>query len=139
MQKFVYEDYKYSMQDTTTLYIGAKYSFQEILDEESISFKYRLIVERYILPECDLEDTLESHLYYLDSKSFLVKIYHQLKARVKINVLTEKKDFHGNIRKEYTTKIIKLDKLVEMSVKEKEAQGVVIQELLMNKLALLAF
>ena len=139
MQKYVYEDYKYSMQDTTTLYVGSKYTFQEILDEESISFKFRLIVERYLLPEVSLEDTLETHLYYLDSKSFLVKIYNQLKAKVKINILTEKKDFRGNIKKEYTTKIIKLDKLVEMSAQEKEKNGIVVQELLMNKLALLAF
>ena len=45
MQKTVYEDNKYSMQDTTTLYVGTKYTLGEIIEEENISFKFRLIVE----------------------------------------------------------------------------------------------
>ena len=57
MEKKIYEDYKYSMQDTARLYVGAKYTFRELLDEDEISFKFRLIMERYILPEADREDT----------------------------------------------------------------------------------
>ena len=83
MNKTVYEDHKYCVQDLSTVYIGSKYTMNEILAEESIPFKFQLVVERYILPKSDLEDTLETHLYYLDEKSFLVKIYRQLKARVK--------------------------------------------------------
>ena len=51
MQKTVYEDKKYSMQDTGHLYIGVKYTFEELLEEENILFKFRLIAERYLLPE----------------------------------------------------------------------------------------
>ena len=87
MEKKIYEDYKYSMQDTARLYVGAKYTFRELLDEDEISFKFRLIMERYILPEADREDTLETHLYYLAPDSFLVKVYKQMKARVKVNVI----------------------------------------------------
>ena len=78
MQKTVYEDYKYSMQDTNRLYIGCKYTFRELLEEEELSFKFRLILEKYVLPEADLDDTLETHLYYLGSETFLVKIYKQM-------------------------------------------------------------
>ena len=56
------------MQDVTTLYLGTKYTFDEILENEEIPFKLRLLAERYLLPEADREDTLETHLYYLDSK-----------------------------------------------------------------------
>ena len=80
MHKTVYEENKYSMQDTGNLYVGCKYTMEEIINEEEMPFKFRLVVERYILPEADLQDTLESHLYYLEQKSFLVKIYNQLKA-----------------------------------------------------------
>ncbi len=139
MQKTVYEDYKYSMQDTASLYVGTKYTLEEILDEENISFKFRLIVERYILPEADLQDTLETHLYYLPKESFNVKIYKQLKAKVKVNIIEEKKTLFGKHKKEYTTKILKLEDLVAMTTKQKEQQGVVIQELIMSKLALMAF
>lgn len=139
MQKTVYEDYKYSMQDTASLYVGTKYTLGEILDEENISFKFRLIVERYILPEADMQDTLETHLYYLPKESFNVKIYKQLKAKVKVNIIEEKKSLFGKNKKEYTTKVLSLDELVAMTPKQKEAKGVIIQELILSKLALMAF
>ena len=53
MQKTVYEDYKYSMQDTGNIYVGCKYTFEELLNAEDILFKFRLIVQHYILPEAD--------------------------------------------------------------------------------------
>lgn len=139
MQKTVYEDYKYSMQDTTSLYVGAKYTLGEILEEENIPFKFRLIVERYILPEADLQDTLETHLYYLKPESFTVKIYKQIKARAKVNVIEEKKSFTGKRRKRYTTRLLSVEQLAAMTPSQKEAKGVVIQELCMSKLALMTF
>lgn len=139
MQKTVYEDYKYHMQDTGNLYIGSKYTLENIIDEEEITFKFRLIVERYILPEADLQDTLETHLYYLEPKSFLVKIYKQIKAKVKINIIEEKRSLWGGVKKQYTTKMVTVEELAAMSVAEKEAKGVVVQELRMSKLALMAF
>ena len=139
MNNTIYEDYKYTMQDTSSLYIGAKYTFAEMLDNDELNFKFRLVLNKYILPEADPEDSLETHLYYLDKKSFLVKIYDQLKARIKVNVIEEKKSILGSAKKEYVTKTMKINELVEMSVKEKEAKGLVIQELRVSKLALLSF
>ena len=97
MQKTVYENYKYSLQDTAKVYIGAKYTFAELLDQDEVAFKFRLIVERYILAEkeVDPQDTLETHLYYLKPDSFLVKIYDRIKARVKSNIIEEKKRIFG--------------------------------------------
>lgn len=132
MYRQSYEAYKYAMQDTYFLYVGSKYTFQEILEEEDIPFKFRLIAERYILPEASLEDTLETHLYYLDSKSFLCKIYKQLKAKVKFNILDEKK-------KKYVTKTLPVEEFAEMLPEEKEVKGVVIQELCIGKLAMGSF
>lgn len=139
MQKTVYEDNKYSMQDTGNLYIGTKYTLNEIIEAEDITFKFRLIVERYILPEADLEDTLETHLYYLEPKSFAVKLYKQLKARVKVNVIEEKKSLLGGNKKEYVTKQLKIEDLTAMSLEEKKEKGLVVQELVLSKLALMAF
>lgn len=139
MQKTVYEEYKYSMQDTSFLYIGTKYTLEELICEDEISFKFRLIVERYILPEADAQDTLESHLYYLEPKSFLVKIYKQVKAKVKINIIEEKRTLTGGKKKQYVTKLLTVEELAAMPVSEKEAKGVVVQELRMSKLALMAF
>lgn len=139
MQHTVYEDNKYSMQDTGNLYIGTKYTLNEIIEEENITFKFRLIVERYILPEADLEDTLETHLYYLEPKSFIVKIFKQLKAKVKVNVIEEKKNLLGQSKRQYVTKMLTVEELVEIPVDKKQEMGMVVQELRMSKLALMAF
>ena len=138
MKKTVYEDYKYSMQDTSKVYVGSKYTLDEILESEDMPFKFRLIVERYILPEADLQDTLETHLYYLEPKSFIVKIYKQLKAKVKVNVIEEKRSIFGS-KKQYVTKLVTVEELTDMSREEKENKGLVVQELIMSKLALMAF
>lgn len=127
------------MQEVGTLYLGTKYTFDEMLENEEIPFKFRLLAERYLLPEADREDTLETHLYYLDKKSFLVKIYRQLKAKVKVNLLAEKKDRTGKVRREYVTKNLTVEELTAISPSEKESIGMVIQELAVSKLALMAF
>lgn len=132
----VYEDYKYNMQDTGRVYVGCKYTFGEFLDEEEISFKFRMVVQKYILPEADLEDTLETHLYYLPADSFLVKLYRQMKARVRISILEEKKSIFGKCIKAYVTRQVTVEELAAMTPEEKEACGIVIQEISVSKLAL---
>ena len=136
LQRTTYEDYKYCMQDTGRLYVGSKYTIGELLDAEDILFKFRMIVERYILPEADREDTLETHLYYLEKGKFLVQTYKHMKARVKVNVIEEKKSLLGNRKKEYVTRNLHIEELVEMTPAEKESKGLVIQELSVSKLAL---
>ena len=148
MQKTVYEDYKYSVQDTARIYVGCKYTFGEFLEEEEILFKFRLVMQKYILPEADREDTLETHLYYLEPDSFLVKIYRQMKAKVRVIVIEEKKPFLGigakggsgeraaEGKKRYVTKQLTVEELTSVPPREKERQGYVIQELSVSKLAL---
>ena len=137
MQKITYEDYKYCMQDTSHVYVGCKYTFAELLEDEDVLFKLRLVVKQYILPEADLEDTLETHLYYLNEDSFLVKLYDRMKARVKVNVIEEKKGLFGKRKKEYVTRQMAIRPLTGMTPAQKEAVGLVIQELGMSKLALM--
>jgi len=55
MAKQYYEDYKYVMMDTAFLYLGAKYSYGEIFENDEVPFKFRTIVERYIVPEIGVE------------------------------------------------------------------------------------
>ena len=130
MSARVYENYKYIMQDVAQLYIGAKYSFQEIVESEDIPFKFRLVVERYIYSELEQDTTLESYFYYLDDKNMAFRIFKQLKTKVKINVLDNQK---------YITQILPIEKFAKMSPQEKETQGVVIQEIIVNKLSLMSF
>ncbi|MCM1192583.1 MAG: hypothetical protein NC123_07825 [Butyrivibrio sp.] len=136
MNQTVYEDYKYSMQDVSRLYVGCKYTFGELLEAEDVLFKFRMLVQKYILPEADSEDTLESHLYYLEPSGFPVKLYRQMKARIKVNVIEERKSPFGKKKREYVTKQLAIEQLTGMTKEEKEACGLVIQELSVSKLAL---
>lgn len=139
MYKQQYEDFKYVMQDTYQLYLGAKYTFAEICANEDVPFKFRLIVERYVYDEADPDTSLESHFYYLTEKSFLFRLYKQIKLKVKINILEEKKNLLGQAKKQYTTRTLALDQLVKMLPAEKEKQGVVIQEISCSKMSLMTF
>ena len=127
------------MQDTGSIYLGAKLSYAGILQDEMVNFKYKSIVEHYIFKDTDPETTLESHLYYMTKEQFSYRTYEQLKAKVKVNILEEKKTFFGRKKTGYTTKLIPLAAFADMNLAQKKAQGVVIQELALSKLALMSF
>lgn len=132
-------DYKYFMQDTGSVYLGARLSYTEILQDEMINFKYKSIVEHYILKDTDPETTLESQLYYMTKEQFSYRTYQQLKARVKISILEEKKGLFGGKKTVYQTKILPLSEFADMNLAQKKAKGVMVQELILSKLGLMAF
>ena len=134
-----YEAGKYTMQTISYVYIGAKFTYEELLANEDINFKFKAIVERYILPESTPDTTLESELYFLQEGTFIYKTYQQLRLSIKVSVLREKKHLFRKSTREYTEENWKLKDLVSMSAEEKEKAGVVIQELILSKTALLGF
>lgn len=132
-------DFKYFMQDTGSIYLGAKLSYAEILQDEMVNFKYKSIVEHYIFKDTDPETTLESQLYYMTQDQFSYRTYGQLKARVKISILEEKKGLLGKKKTGYQSKVMKLNEFAAMNLAQKKAAGVVVQELILSKLALMSF
>lgn len=139
MHKDFYDDYKYVLQDTSQIFLGGKYTFQELLDNENVPFKLRMILERYLLHEVDFGTTLESHFYFLKEGEFIVKAYKQLKVKIKFNMIEERKNLLGKKVRQYTTEIFPVDQFVKMPAEEKEKLGVVIQEILISKLAMMSF
>ena len=136
-----YEDFKYVMLDTAFLYLGAKYSYGELTENEEVPFKMRSIFERYIIPEMDPETTLESHFYHMDNKEFSYKTYRQLKIKVKVSRLVEKKGFlgMGKPKRVYASEVIPLDKFVAIPKAQKERDGFLIQEIVISKLGIMGF
>lgn len=133
------KDYKYTMADFSNIYLGAKFSYREVMEHNEISFKIKAIVERYFLKDLDADTTLESHFYYMKPEEFAAKTYLQLKVKVKFNILEEKKGFLGKKQRVYTTKILPIHKFMELNLAQKKAGGVVIQEIIFPKMTLLAF
>ena len=132
-------DFKYFMQDTSYAYLGARYSYAEIMEQEMISFKYKCIVEHYILKDTDPETTLESQLYYMTPDQFSYRTYTKLKAKVKVSILVQKTNMFGRRKMVYENKVMKLEELAEMNLAKKKQCGMIIQELILSKLAAMAF
>lgn len=141
LQRQSYEDYKYVMADVGNVYLGAKYTYGELLQNEDVPFKIRAIVERYILPETDAETTLESDFYYMTPDSFACRTYKQLRVKVKCSRIVKKKSLfsRGKSRQVYTTEQVGLEDFAAMSPADKQAQGIVVQEIIVNKLAMITF
>ena len=139
MKKQTYEDYKYVMMDTSYLYLGAKYTYGELFENEMVPFKFTTLLERYIIPDMGTETTLESHLYYMQAGDFTCRTLQQLKAKVKVSRLTVKKGLFGKQEKVYKTEILPLMDFVKMTPQEKEKEGIFIQELIISKLGLMTF
>jgi hypothetical protein len=137
MKKSIYEDYKYSMQDTSCLYVGSKYTINEIAENDEILFKFRKVCVESLKGDGDGEDTLETILYYLEPRDFRVQVLKQMRSKVKVNVIREKKRLFGKRKKEYVTEMMSIPELTSLSKEEKEGLGLVIQEIRVNKLALL--
>ena len=131
-----YEDFKYVMVDTSRIYLGAKYTYGELLENEDVAFKLRTIFERYIMPELSGDTTLEEHFQQMGrEKDFSYRTYKQLKIKVKISRPVEQKGFFGKVTKKYLSEIVSLDDFMEM----KQAGDVLVQEIVFGKLALMSF
>lgn len=139
MRKQAYEDFKYVMMDTGYLYIGSKYNYGELMELDTVPFKFLTVLERYIIPDMGTDTTIESHLYYMKAEDFTCRTLLQLKAKVKVNRLAVKKNIFGRKESFYKTEVIALHDFVKMTPDEKERAGIFIQELVISKLGLMAF
>lgn len=132
-------DFKYFMQDIGNLYMGARYSYAEILGNEMVPFKLKSIIEHYIMKDTQSETTLESQFYYMTEEEFSYKTYMQLKAKVKVCLYVEEKSLFRRKKMVYRNKNIPLDKFVNMNLAQKKKYGVKIQEIAISKLAMMSF
>ena len=134
----IYEDGKYCIQDFATLFLGTKFRRGEIFENEEIPFKFRLVVERYLSEHWNETDTLEEFLFHLKD-DFAAKIFKQLKAKIRVNILEDKKDRAGNMKQEYVTKTYTAEEFVKIDMQLREDQKMIVQELSVSKLALMGF
>ena len=134
-----YEDFKYVLQDTGNIYLGAQFSYEELLEQEMVPFKLKAILTHYILKEAAPDTTLESQFYYLTGDSFLYETFKQLKIRVKVQMQVEKKTLLCKRKNEYREEILSLKELIEVNLARKKACGMLIREIIISKLGMMTF
>lgn len=132
-------DFKYVMMDTGNLYLGARFSFDELLSQEMVPFKFKAIINHYILKEANRETTLESQFYYMEKGTFLYDVFSQLKTKIKINVQEEKRSLVGGSKIRYVEKIISLKEFADINLARKKASGVIVREIIISKLGMMTF
>lgn len=132
-------DFKYYMQDVGNLYLGAHFSYAELMEHEMVPFKLKSIIEHYIMKDTAPDTTLESQFYYMEQDSFSYRTYMQLKAKVKISLLVEKKPIFGEKKMVYRTKVFPLAEFTQMNLAQKKKCGVKIQEIALSKLGMMSF
>lgn len=134
-----YEDFKYMLQDVNRIYIGAKYTYRDLMENPETAFKFKSVIEHYLLKETDPDTSIESDFYYMKPESFSYRTYEQLKIKLKISILTDKQGKHGKIERVYREQTVSLQELADISLAQKKRDGVVVQELILSKLALISF
>lgn len=134
-----YKDYKYVMGDNSSIYLGGKFTYREMLDSDEVPFKFQSIMEHYLLKDTDPETSLESQFYYMTPDSFSYRTYLQLKTRVKVCELVEKKSLLGKVTRNYQQKIYTLKDFAAINLAQKKARGFVVQEIILSKLAVTFF
>lgn len=132
-------DFKYIMQDTGAYYIGAKYTYEELMEHELVPFKFKAVAEHYIFKDTDPSTSLESQLYYLKGDEFSARTLMQLKAKVKVSQMVEKKSLFGKKKLAYEEKVYSVKEFYNITLAVKKATGIIVRELIVSKLALMSF
>ncbi|MCR5418478.1 MAG: hypothetical protein K6E84_06140 [Lachnospiraceae bacterium] len=73
-------DFKYLIQDFSWYYIGARMTYDEMVDLEDMPGRFRTAVFRYMEDETDMDKTLAEHLLTMDRGSRSAMIYERLRA-----------------------------------------------------------
>lgn len=128
------DDFKYVLQDVGHLYIGKQLSYNEILKKEDVAFKFKAIIQTYIIKDTDLDQKMSHHILEITKEEFSYQIYEQLKLQIRIFY----KEEAGRKRKEkWIHKTCKLDEFCK-EYRQAVIEGkAMIEDISISKLALM--
>lgn len=131
-------DFKYVMQDFGNIYIGARFTYGEMMVREDMPFKWKAIVAHYILKDVDESATMENHIFFMKEQDFSYQTFRELKARFKMSVWVPadgKKQKKGH----YESREYKIEEIVTGRKLHRQMDSIIVEELHLTKLALMSF
>ena len=131
-------DFKYVLQDFGNLYIGARSSYGEMLENEDIPFKWKAVVRHYLLKEVDPATTMENHIFFMTKKDFSYETLRELKAKFKMSVWIPP-DGKRHKTGHYESREYKIEEIVASAELHRQMDSIVVEELHLTKLALMTF
>ena len=129
-------DFKYVMHDLTNIYIGGKYSYEELLNDEETPFKLKMIISQHILKEVGPSTKLEDHIFYLRNTDLSYFIFRQMKAKFRLNVWKDEKD--GVKKPGYKSIVFKIDEIVGNQELANKKDITIVEEMHITKLGLMS-
>ena len=131
-------DFKHILQDFGNYYIGARFTYREMMESEEMPFKWRAIIAHYFSKEVDLDTTMENHIFFLEETDFAYQTYKQLKARFRMSVWVPY-DKKGRRVDRYESREYKIEEIVGNRALHEQMDTILVEELHLTKLALLSF
>lgn len=123
-------DFKYVMQDVSRVYIGAKYTYREMMDSDEIPFKLKAILSHYILKEVAEDTTPENHIFYIRDTDLSYMVYRQLRARFQMDFPVLSRKGTWQYRREYHT----IDEIIRHTEWKAKQDEIVVGEMVLTKL-----
>ena len=122
------QDFKYVLQDFGNIYIGARYSYEEMLKSEEIPYKWKAIIRHYLLKETSPDTTMENHIFFMKEDDFAYETFQELKASFKMSVWIEadgKRHKHGH----YESREYKISEIVQSEELHRKMDTIIVEEL----------
>ena len=76
--------YKYLIQDFSNYFIGARLTYEEMIDADDMPGRFRSAIFKYMEDETPLDIRICDHLLSMDKKSKSAMIYSQLKTEITV-------------------------------------------------------
>ena len=124
-----YDAFKYVMTDISNIYVGAKFSYDELIEQEDIPQKLREVIFREVAGDT----TIENHLFYLTQNSSSYKAYKKMKANFKLSVWEPAKRFR---KAGYVNKSYELDEIVGNQALFAAKDTIIVEEVRISKIGL---
>lgn len=129
-------DFQYMMQDISVIYLGAKYTFNNLMENEDVPFRFRSALGSYVLGKFDETATIEDSIRQTNKGELPYMMWKQLKIKVKMShCITEEE----NSRKAGTFKseVIPFSEAFELLHDSKNEGKYFMEEIAFSKLRLM--
>lgn len=130
------KDFKYVIHDLTNVYLGARFTYEELLDQEEVPFKLKMIISHYFLKEVGPSTRIEDHIFYLKETDLSYFVYRQMKAKFRMSVWMDEKD--GVKKPGYKSIVYKIDEIVNNRELKQKMDITIVEEMHVTKLGLMS-
>lgn len=130
-------DFKYVIQDITHVYMGAKYTYGELMEKDEVPFKLRAIISHYMLKEVGEDTTVESHIFHMGDKELSYMVYKQMRVKFRLKIW-EKADGKKQKKDGYVSKTYVIEDIVGNFALKECLNEPIIEEIVFTKIGIMS-